>query len=430
MSRMLLDVVEEHLDEASWQWLQRDRCLLAPDYDLVETATVEERLLAHVDGLVVAGSGAAETILVPALAPEDPCRAAAAALALLEGGEEEWALLLEKGLSDPELRPLLRASLELAECPDVDPRLGTLLGTSVPGLLADVVGTLATRGALPSNLVGRFLQHEDACVRNSALAGAIAAPRPEFRKPLLGLLESGPSAPSASLMDTGLVHGLREAWGACESAVKAGEHEALVLWALGGCAKDVLRLVDLLDQAPLRAPVLWALGFSGRKEAADACLAWMEDSKVAALAGEAFGAITGLRLEGDFTVAQSEDSDASMPFAEDDLNADLTPRPEDDLPLPRAHAVAAWWRGTRSGFESGRRYLRGRLLDAAVLMEGLAVEPMRRRHVLARELALRTRGACRVQTRARVSQQRAMLQQIASSQVQFRLQTPLAQALG
>ncbi|WP_164010452.1 TIGR02270 family protein [Pyxidicoccus trucidator] len=425
MGRMLRDVVEEHLDEASWQWLQRGRSLLAPDYDLTETAVVEERLMAHVDGLVAAGSDAVEAILAPALVPDDPSRVAAAALALLEGGEAGW--LLELGLGDPELRPLLRAPLALAACPDLDARLGALLSTDVPAILADVVGTLAARGALPSHRVGSFLQHEDARVRDSALEGAIAAPRQEFRRPLLGLLGAGASIPCAALMDAGLVHGLREAWVACARAVEAWEPEALVLWALGGGVKDVARLVELLGQAPLRAPVLWALGFSGRVEAADACLTWMEDPKVAALAGEAFGAITGLRLEGDFSVARDEDSEASE---EDDPEADLTLRPEDDLPLPRAQAVAAWWRSARPGFESGRRYLRGRPLDAAVLMEALAVEPMRRRHVLARELALRTRGACRVQTRARVGLQRAMLQQVVSSGVQVRLQAPLAQALG
>lgn len=153
MGRMLLDVVEEHLDEASWQWLQRSRALMAPDFDLVETAVVEERLLAHVDGLVEAGSAAVDAFLAPALAPDDPCRVSAAALALLEGGEAGRALLLEEWLGTPELRPLLGAPLELAECPDLDARLGMLLETAPPELLADVVGVLAIRGALPSHLV-------------------------------------------------------------------------------------------------------------------------------------------------------------------------------------------------------------------------------------------------------------------------------------
>lgn len=148
---------------------------------------------------------------------------------------------------------------------------------------------------------------------------------------------------------------------------------------------------------------------------------------MAALAGEAFCAITGLRLEADFLLPRTG---ASESFEQEDLDADLTPRPEDDLPMPRGGAVAAWWKTARAEFAPGQRYLRGRLMDAPVLLEGLALEPMRRRHVLARELALRTRGACRVQTRARVGQQRAMLQRIASSRVQVLLQSPLAQALG
>ncbi|RKH07418.1 TIGR02270 family protein [Corallococcus sp. CA053C] len=430
MGRMLLDVVEEHLDEASWHWLQRERALCAPDFDLTETAGVEERLLSHVDGLVEAGPDVVEGFLSPALAPDDPCRAAVAALALLEGGEAGWALLLEKGLGDPELRPLLRAPLSLAACPALDLRLGALLRTDVPELLAEVVGTLSARGALSSEVVARLLQHEDARVRGSALEGALAASGQELRTTLSRMLSAKSSVPGASLIEAGLVHGLREAWVACERAVEARESEALVLWALGGGEKDVVRLVALLDLEPLRAQVLWALGFSGRVEAADACLAWMEDPQMAALAGEAFCAITGLRLEAAFILPRTGASEASESFEEEDLDADLTPRPEDDLPMPRGGAVAAWWKTARADFAPGQRYLRGHLMDAAVLLEGLALEPMRRRHVLARELALRTRGACRVQTRARVGQQRAMLQRVASSRVQVRLQSPLAQALG
>ncbi|QSQ24073.1 TIGR02270 family protein [Pyxidicoccus parkwayensis] len=427
MGTVLMDVLEEHLDEASWQWLQRSRALMAPDFNLSETAAVEERLLAHVDGLVEAGSDGVETCLLPALTPDDPCRASAAALALLEGGDAGWEWVLERGLGDPELRPLLREPLELAGCPGLDERLGALLSTDDAGLLAEVVGTLSARGTLSSDVVRRCLQHEDARVRGSALEGAIAAPRPELRAPLLELLASGPSESCPLRLEAGLVHGLREAWDACGRAVDAGVHEALIPWALGCDERGVARLVALLAREPIRAQALWALGFSGRLEAADACLAWMEDPKVATLAGEAFCAITGLRLEGEHVAAQAENFSESL--EEDDLDADLTPRPEDDLPLPRASAVAAWWKNARGGLTPGRRYLRGRLLDAAVLMEALAVDSMRRRHVLARELALRTRGACRVQTRARIERQRAMLQQLASSRIQVRLQSPLVQGL-
>ena len=37
MSHVMMDVIEEHLDEAVWLWGMRGRALVAPDYDLSDT---------------------------------------------------------------------------------------------------------------------------------------------------------------------------------------------------------------------------------------------------------------------------------------------------------------------------------------------------------------------------------------------------------
>ncbi len=78
------DVWEQHLDEASFLWSMRRRGLLAPNWRLRELARHEERLLAHLDGLVLAGEKVAEQLLHPALSTEDPGLVAAAALCLVD----------------------------------------------------------------------------------------------------------------------------------------------------------------------------------------------------------------------------------------------------------------------------------------------------------------------------------------------------------
>src|SRR5262245_29573732 len=78
------DILEEHLDEAEFLWGMWEHALRAPNYDLDEVARgPEERLLAHLDGLVAGGPAVAPRLLVPALDAREPHRVAAAAAALL-----------------------------------------------------------------------------------------------------------------------------------------------------------------------------------------------------------------------------------------------------------------------------------------------------------------------------------------------------------
>jgi len=73
--------------------------------------------------------------------------------------------------------------------------------------------------------------------------------------------------------------------------------------------------------------------------------------------------------------------------------------------------VEDWWKKARRGFERNRRYLHGKLFGAQVLLEELAQAPMRRRHLLALELAIRSRGQHWLETHAPIAHQYAWLAQ-------------------
>jgi uncharacterized protein (TIGR02270 family) len=173
---------------------------------------------------------------------------------------------------------------------------------------------------------------------------------------------------------------------------------------MSGDERDVERLLELLSNEKLRPDVLWALGFSGRVAAADACVELMRNKPVAALAGESFSAITGLRIAEEYA-APREEEDEALPPLEEDLAADLTPKPEDALPRPEPERVAAWWQQERQRLDAKQRYLAGQPFTPQALLDALSSAPMRRRHALALELALRSRGAIQVPTRAFVMPQ-------------------------
>lgn len=123
------------------------------------------------------------------------------------------------------------------------------------------------------------------------------------------------------------------------------------------------------------------------------------------------------------------------PKEQESLDADLVPRPEDDLPwpeddLPWPHvaAVRDWWAQNQKRFAKGTRYLMGQPFIGPVLLEALESSSMRRRHVLARELAIRTRGLHVIPTRAFTHCQREALSR-ARAAAALVCGTPLASTL-
>ena len=83
-NQLLWDVLEEHLDEAGFLWERWERSLVSPLLRPRQVAEGDEaRLLAHVEGLTIGGSAAADGLLEPALREGEAGEASAAALALL-----------------------------------------------------------------------------------------------------------------------------------------------------------------------------------------------------------------------------------------------------------------------------------------------------------------------------------------------------------
>lgn len=414
MAPLMMDIHEEHLEEASFLWVQWNRALEAPAYTLEDVASPEERLLAHLDGLVLGGEPVAQALLVPALDSEEPPRISAALWALLaEPGSFDEKELVRRIRAAPEGPPTpFRRVLELTARPEVGEALLPLLKEKNATLQAWAIEVLATRGQLPQGIERELLGHPDARVVVALLRAPGRLPREVASRELPRLLTDPRPQVREAALRAGMLHGVREAWEACRKVVDAQgtvDRTARVLLALGGDEHDGLRLLASTGVEATREDALWALGFSGRVEAAEACLEFMGMRSVAALAGEAFSAITGLKLEG--TYARPQEETEPLPPLQEDLEQDLEPRPEDALALPAREAVATWWKENRKNFSRGTRYLRGHAFSIDALLEELEHGTMRRRHVHALEWTLRSHEANPLDTRAFTRRQYADLAQ-------------------
>ncbi len=431
---VLWDVVEEHLDEAAFGIDAFDRMLEHPFLSLADLATYpEERLLAHLDGLVVGGDTVADRLLIPALQeadPAEPARVTAAALALLLTGKHR-ALKPALEHEDPAVRRAAVRACSLASTPKLEAFVRDELQASPPPhATAGLLHALAALGATPPALL-TWLQHADPAVVEAA---ACAARRADARMhlPIVEhLLGHADLAVQRAAMLTALVWGSPHAWATCERLALDREQPnaaVMALCAALGSPAHHTRMLELLGQDTHRAQALFALGFSGNVAAMPALLDHVagKDPLHAKLALQAIALITDLDLRddafalpepptpepGSATPAEEEAADESaLPALEqDDLDADLVAPPEDALPLPNAPAIRAYWGASAARYDVARRYLRGQPLQHVgieLVLDHLERGPLRTHHVLALSLAVRTRGEVWLDTRAFSAQQRS-----------------------
>src|SRR3954462_9549606 len=169
------DVLEQHLLEAGFLWLQREAALASNRYSLADVESgPERRLLAHVDALATSGRRGAEGLVQLALEADDAELRGAAALALSGPGEARnlEAILEAATQADAQGRaPLLRA-LALRGVPELE----SLLGAEDPVLAAQGLEALAFQGAVPARALGSLAERPEPWLRVAVMRAARVLP--------------------------------------------------------------------------------------------------------------------------------------------------------------------------------------------------------------------------------------------------------------
>lgn len=409
---ILWDVVEEHLQEASFFWRQWERALFSSEESLDDVAGGDEhRLKMHLDALLVAGGAISQRVLRPALEATDDFIAGPAAYALLESmGQQALPPVLDAlvNAEDEKRRELCRA-VALSSRPDLDAALIQALPRYEAPLQALLVKCLASRHADAGSVLESLYPNENTSLRAAVIQASRHTEHGRAHRLVQrGLEESHPQVRDAALL-TGLILGSRAAWWQCRSAVRTQSPQLRgLLLALGmsGDPAEVEVLLSAMEQPSLRTSAIQALGLSGQRAAADALLGVLTTQE-AVLAAESFSAITGLVMSSDL-IEEATSSDDDEPAGQWE-SSPWGPRAPAIRGRVRADRVDAWWKNARSRFEPGRRYLQGHLWTPELLIQALEVLPTRRRPPLALELAIRTQGAVNVETTAWTSRQRGQL---------------------
>jgi len=406
--KVLTDILEEHLEEADFLFHQRENALSDRVYDLNGLAELEERLLAHLDGLVIGGEEA-WALLEPKLAGEEAGEVFAAAFVALASGDPARIELLQKtfGAAEGPILDGIRHALRHTSSPEVEQIVRLYLNSKKTTLRAAAIDVISFRRLpLEIGLLQAGLQSKDPLVV-AAAANAVGRLRiAGLKYEVEGALESDAAPVRLEAIRAGLLLKSEKALTRCRKAVQERSEEggeAILLLGLVGHAEEGPLLVNALGEAALARNAVMSLGLLGRAAGIDALIQCTADPKLARLAGEAIRTATGIDLEKEKLVAPKETpAEAPSKTEEDDFEDD----PDEGLPIPDPAKLEGWWRRNVSRFDKKGRYRKGESYSPQILIELLRSGALPERHHAAVEWALIDSARPLLETHAFAARQR------------------------
>ncbi|MCA9727302.1 MAG: hypothetical protein KC729_06430, partial [Candidatus Eisenbacteria bacterium] len=309
----------------------------------------DERVQAHIDGLVVGGS-AAWDLLQEGFGSDIAGEEFLAAVVALDGGSKQArGVLRDVLLAAKEPRAPLIHALGLTLAADADSFLDELGRGAQPALTAMLLDAMTLRGRTVPDL-RTLLEHEDLSIVSVALRTTVSS-RAEAAVPLVKNLAGriGPHRNDAlvtlAAFDPSLAR--RQA----RERFRAGDTDAALaqVLALTGDAGDteiVSEMAGSAESALARAGVA-ALGTLGDPAGVRMLLRSLESADQADMASVSLRRIFGAALPWDDLLASSEN------VADEDGQA------SPEAPVLDAKAVAAWWSRESKRFPAGTRLRSG-----------------------------------------------------------------------
>jgi uncharacterized protein (TIGR02270 family) len=306
-------------------------------------------------------------------------------------------------------------------------------GSTTSSQRAALMGAWACRGLEPPSALVEWLQSDDVTL---ARAGAQAARRADPRRHLKvieWLLEHPDDEVREASVVAAWTWGSPLAPAACErwalETAKPPRALPMALYAAMGGPAQHDRLAAMLARPTHCLAALSALGLSGNVRQIPRLLGYLEAKPpiVTKVAAQAIAMIVGVNLFDDaYTLApqnggarptsaarpasnDEEEARALPPLADDDLESDLAPPPEDALPLPNPPAILRHCEEAAAKMDRGTRNLAGQRFRPPRILEYLTNAPLGRRHVLGLTLGIRTGGRAWLNTRASSARQRGQL---------------------
>ena len=353
------ELIERHYEELQFLWGQREAALRSPRYTMREFSALEQRIEAHVQGLLVAGDDLIH-IVEEGLSSDDPATAFAAAYALLRMENETATLAVIQAFSGAQGKQMhgLGQALSLARMEQILPSLPFLFFSSATATVAAAADILASHGALPPPglTIENLLHDENPTVRetgwrvvaNSGLgvdpklyAAAVRDDAPAVRR--AGLWAAAWTAVPGALL---LARQLAE-------SPTLDNLFALELLAILGGPEDVQRMTSIAKNQELGVARFNLVGSFGHPGLVELLLSELTnpDPEIAAAAGAAFSKVTGQNIDSKDRAQVAPENDEKP----DDFQAEFL----DEVTLPSPELARTHWQKAKPGFAKATRVCRG-----------------------------------------------------------------------
>lgn len=348
------DIADEHVEELGFLWGQRRAALRSSGYTIRALADLEERIAAHLQGVLAVGDHALP-LLEDTLAQDDPLAVFAAAFALLHSDSVAARSRVLEAFMQAQGERLggLRDALCHAPLHDAAPQLDALSRSSAAPVAIAAGEALAFHGTLQASRedVQRFLRHDDAMVREHAwhLVGYLGASVDPKQYAAAMREQAGPARAAALhagawCREPGILAACRK----LASDAPEASPDALALLAVLGVPQDLDRFRALGRSRELGPSRFRLLGAFGQPALMDTILAGVADPDpaTAVAAAAAFTKMTGEGVDSDRRATLAPENGAEPDEFETEFRDEVT-LPDPELARRVWERVKPWVRAGR-----------------------------------------------------------------------------------
>ena len=359
----VLPVVEQHAEDATVLWQTRSLLTCSPHVELRRLRRLDDRLLAHLDGIVLAGADGNRLSAMTLEHPASGSAFVATVLAIESSDSARLDDLFALIQSVSEVRPGFLSAFGWVSAPRLQSTVSALLQSQAPVRRLTGITACAMHGVDPGPALIEALHDSDEELRARVLRTAGVLGKLE----LLDAVAKGAADPVPDCR-------IWSAWSSVLMGKRESKLDALLAMATqSGPFQDrslrlALRAANLKTgndflRAMRRTPeqtrtVIAGAGIVGDPHYVPWLIEQMENLKLCRLAGESFSMITGLDLAY-LDLDRKPPDNAELLPNDDPTDASVDMDPDDGLPWADPAKISAWWAANSARFSNGTRYFMG-----------------------------------------------------------------------
>ena len=386
-------VIEQHAEDAAFQWIVREGAICEPHYSLDDLASTDEIAEAHLDGLRIAGTHGWE-ICKSALFRKEPAELFAASVLAFESGiDERIQIVTDEARTSEELSKGIISALGWLEYKQAEPHILNFLNSESSDLCRIGIAACSIHRVNPGHALSDALSDPDDSLRARALKAVGELGRIDLLPVVIKHIDSedddcrffaswsggifGEKSVIPILKDFAEKAKFRHNEKACDMAVRLLNPSDAHTWLQELSKKTETQRIALKGAGALGDPVVvpWLIQM-------------MEIPETARVAGEAFSMITGVNIDYDDLEGECPEGYEAGP-TESPEDEDVKIDPDEALPWPEPGLISEWWKDNEHSFHKGTRYLLGNAISVGHMEHVLKIGLQLQRTAAALELAIR-----------------------------------------